>query len=110
MRARQTKATAASRLVTIAAIQSTASSDPTANLAKTARMVRSAAKKGAQIICLQELYRTIYFPQRAHDERHAIAETIPGESTETFAKLAKELGVVIIVPVFEQAHRKNGRR
>ena len=70
-------------------------------------MIRQAAARGAQIICLQELYRTRYFPQHKKKDVGSFAETIPGESTNTFGKLAKELGVVIIVPLFEKA--TNGR-
>lgn len=93
-------------IIVIGAVQSAVSKDMNKNLAKTLRMVRSAAKKGAKIICLQELYRSIYFPQYKKGNRDAYAETIPGESTKVFSKLAKELGVVIIVPLFEKV--KNG--
>jgi len=95
------------QMVTIAGIQAKASEDVAANLAKTIAMVRRAARNGARIICLQELYRTIYFPQHAKRQREVIAESIPGESTKIFSKLAKELGVVIIVPIFEKA--RSGR-
>ena len=95
------------RFVTIAAIQSRVSKDTAATLKKTGEMVRQAAQKGAQIICLQELYRTIYFPQYKRMDVGNWAETVPGESTRTFAKLAQELGVVIIIPLFEKA--KNGK-
>ena len=95
------------KMVTIAAIQARASKDVAANLTGTAKMVRQAARRGAKIICLQELYRTIYFPQHSVKNSKSrctsIAETIPGESTNAFSKLARELGVVIIVPVFEKA-------
>jgi len=91
------------QLVTIGAIQAKASQDVAVNLAKTIRMVRQAARRGAQIICLQELYRTTYFPQHAKPKRGLSAESIPGESTNAFSKLAKELRVVIIVPIFEKA-------
>src|SRR3989304_331234 len=90
------------KMVTIAGVQAQASTNVAANLAKAQRIVREAARKGAQIICLGELYRTIYFPQYPKRRRDALAETIPGESTAVFSKLAKELGVVIIVPVFEK--------
>ncbi len=89
--------------VAVAAVQSKVSKDMEANLKKTVAMVRTAAKKGAKIICLQELYRTIYFPQYKKGVFDAYSETIPGESTDTFAALAKELGVVIIVPLFEKS-------
>ena len=64
--------------------------------------VRSAAAKGAQIICLQELYCSQYFCQVEDARLFDLAETIPGPSTEQAAALAKELGVVLIVPVFEK--------
>ncbi len=89
--------------VTIGLIQATASDNIAANMENTAWMVREAARKGAKIICLQELYRTRYFPQEEKKDVAEIAETIPGESTELFSYLAKELGVVIIAPVFENA-------
>jgi agmatine deiminase len=73
----------------------------TANLQKTLQRVEEAAQKGAQIICLQELYRTRYFPQEEHQDATKYAETIPGESTAAFSELAKKYKIVIIVPMFE---------
>jgi agmatine deiminase len=95
------------RLVTIAAIQSKVSGDTIKNLARTEKMIGQAATKGAQIICLQELYRTRYFPQTRNADVSALAESIPGESTRAFARLAKELSVAIIVPLLEKA--RNGK-
>ncbi len=89
-------------LVTIGAVQSKVSADMHKNLAHTLTLVRSAAKKGAKIISLQELYRTEYFPQYKKNKFDKYSETIPGESTKAFSALAKELGVVIIVPLFEK--------
>ena len=94
------------KIVTIAAIQSAVSSDLKVNLKKTVYLVERAAKSGAQIICLQELYRNIYFPQYKKINKDYYAETIPGESTYTFSALAKKYGVVIIVPVFEKRKGK----
>ena len=91
------------RFVTIAGVQARAGKNIAANVARTVRMVRGAAKRGAKIICLQELYRTLYFPQHQRASARALAEPIPGESTKVFSNLARELGVIIIVPVFEQA-------
>ena len=90
------------KFITIAAVQSTVSSDMDANLNKTVEMVEQAIKKGAQIICLQELYRTIYFPQSQKMNKDLYAEIIPGESTKVFSLIAKKYGVVIIVPIFEK--------
>ncbi len=89
--------------VTVAAIQSKVSKDEHANLKHTLALVRRAAKKGAKIISLQELYRTTYFPQYKKQAFDKYSETIPGESTKAFSALAKELGVIIIVPLFEKA-------
>lgn len=94
------------RFVTVAAIQSSVSADMNKNLKETAKMVEQAAQKGAQIICLQELYRTIYFPQYKNAKKDDFSETIPGESTELFSKIAKKYKVIIIVPIFEKD--KNG--
>ncbi len=95
------------RFVTIAAIQSRAHQDPGVNLRKVETLIRQAARKGAQIVCLPELYRTVYFPQHRKRDVSRLAETIPGESTRIFGELARELGSALIVPVFE--HAKNGR-
>lgn len=77
--------------------------DATANLEHAETMVREAARGGAQIICLPELYRSPYFPITPKHDVSEYMETIPGESTKAFSALAKELGVVIIVPMFEKA-------
>jgi len=87
---------------TIGLIQASASEDMEANVKKTVKKAEEAAKKGAQIICLQELYRTRYFPQEEKIDAAKLAETIPGESTNAFSALAKEREVAIIVPVFEK--------
>jgi agmatine deiminase len=71
-------------------------------LKKTVERVEEAAGKGAQIVCLQELYRLRYFPQEEHQNVQKLAETIPGESTRVFSELAKKHGIVIIVPLFEK--------
>ena len=88
--------------VTIALIQTSVSEDLDLNLKRTIEMVKEAASKGAQIVCLQELFRTRYFPQWDQKDAAALAETIPGPSTEAFSVLAKELQIVVIVPVFEK--------
>lgn len=91
--------------VTVGLIQAAVSEDIRANMEMTVDMIKKAAKKGAQIVCLQELYRTRYFPQDEKKDVAQLAETIPGESTGLFSRSAKELGIVIIVPVFEKAGR-----
>jgi agmatine deiminase len=93
------------KFVTVAGIQTAVSSDRKANLIKTMKLVEQAAKKGAQIICLQELYKTIYFPQYKNAKKNDFSETIPGESTKVFSALAKKYKIVIIVPIFEKDKR-----
>lgn len=75
---------------------------PEDNMKKAASMVKDAAKKGAQVICLPELYRSQYFCQKEDVELFKLAETIPGPSTELFSSLAKKLRVAIVVPLFEK--------
>lgn len=94
--------------VTIAGIQMSMSARAGANVLKAAKLVRAAARRGARIICLPELYRTLYFPQAPQADKAALAETIPGESTEVFAALARELSVTIIVPIYERARPGTG--
>ncbi len=94
------------KFVTVAAVQNSVSDDQENNLIKTVKLVELAAKRGAQIICLQELFRTLYFPQNKNAPKDIYAETIPGVSTDIFSKIAKKYKVVIIVPVFEKD--KNG--
>ncbi|MEK6983075.1 MAG: carbon-nitrogen hydrolase [Nanoarchaeota archaeon] len=88
--------------VTIGLVQSAASSDIESNVKKALENVKVAAKKGSKIVCLQELYNVIYFPQYRKKNFSKFAETIPGTSTKMFSKLAKELGIVIILPLFER--------
>lgn len=94
------------KIISIGLIQSKVSSDVAANVQKTEKMVRQAAKKGAQIICLQELFQTPYFPQWEKMDKNKYAENIPGFTSEKMAKLAKELGVVLVVPLYEKLGKK----
>ena len=93
--------------VCIGLIQTQVSDDPAHNLKKTASRIEEASRKGAQIVCLQELYRTRYFPQEERNEVSGLAETIPGESTRAFSALAKKNGIVVVAPIFEKA--SNGK-
>jgi N-carbamoylputrescine amidase len=83
-------------------IQMACSLDPNENLAKAEWRIREAAGKGAQIICVQELFRSQYFCQTEDLSRFDLAETIPGPTTESFIKLAAELDVAIVGSVFER--------
>lgn len=87
---------------TIAGLQLSFSAKPKENEKKALTWVKKAAKKGAQVICLPELYRSQYFCQKEDSFLFDLAETIPGPSTKAFQKAAKENKVAIIVPIFEK--------
>jgi N-carbamoylputrescine amidase len=91
-----------SSVVTLGLVQMSCSPDPAANFEKAIAGVRSAANRGAKVICLQELFRTQYFCQVEDHQYFQLAEPIPGPSTEKLGKVAAELGVVIIASLFEK--------
>ncbi|MCB9202492.1 MAG: carbon-nitrogen hydrolase [Flavobacteriales bacterium] len=72
------------------------------NIDKSVEKIREIAKQGAQIICLQELFSSLYFCDVEDYENFSLAESIPGKTTELFEQLAKELGVVIVASLFEK--------
>ena len=90
------------KFVIVAGIQSAVSADLKENLINTVRLVEQAIQEGAEIICLQELYKTPYFPQYKKEKKDKFCESIPGESTEVFSAIAKKYKVVIIVPIYEK--------
>jgi N-carbamoylputrescine amidase len=83
-------------------VQMSCSTDPTQNVEKAVGQVREAARRGAQIVCLPELFRTQYFCQREDPTFFDLAEPIPGPTTELLGRVAKELGCVIVSSVFER--------
>jgi len=87
---------------TVGLVQMTCSPTPGENLAKAEQKIREAARSGAQIVCLQELFRTQYFCREESADRFSLAEPIPGPSTKALAKLARELSAVIVAPLFER--------
>jgi N-carbamoylputrescine amidase len=91
-----------SRKVQVAMVQMACSADMEANKIRTIESVHQAANEGAQIICLQELFLSTYFCLTEEYAPFQWAESIPGPSTVLFQQLAKELKVVIIVPLFEK--------
>ncbi len=91
-----------SEKLTVGLLQRKCSTDPAANFARTVDAVREAAKRGGQIICLEELFRSQYFCREENAERFDLAEPIPGPTTEALSKLARELSVVIIASIFER--------
>jgi len=91
--------------VTVCLVQMAMTTNQTANLAKAKKMINQAAQQGAKIICLPELFHTIYFPQYPNAKRDDYAETIPGVSTQALSPLAKKHRAVIIVPIYERDKR-----
>jgi N-carbamoylputrescine amidase len=92
----------ASRSVTLGLVQSRCTPDLAANMDKAIAGIREAAGRGAQIVCLQELFRSQYFCQTENHDYFELAEPIPGPSTERLSALAAELGVVIVASLFEK--------
>jgi N-carbamoylputrescine amidase len=76
--------------------------DPGANLARAIAGIEDAAARGAELVCLQELFRTPYFCQSEDQDRFDLAEPVPGPTTEALAKVAAARGVVVVGSVFEK--------
>ena len=88
--------------VHVGLVQMTCTASKEENLRKAIEKTREAAAKGAQIVCLQELFTSLYFCDEENYDNFSLAETIPGPSTDSLGDLAKELGVVIIASLFEK--------
>ena len=73
------------------------------NLQKAVEKIILAAKSGAKIICLPELFTTLYFPQDEESDAKKFAEPIPGKTTNTLCALAKQLKIVLLAPIYEQS-------
>jgi len=86
----------------IGLVQMSMSADPDANVAKAIARVQDAARQGASLVCLPELFRTQYIGQREDHALFDLAEAIPGPTTEALGKVAKDAGVVIIASLFER--------
>ena len=86
----------------IGLIQMACSNKPEENLEMALDSIREAAEKGAQIICLPELFLYQYFCQSENQQHFSLAEPIPGPTSLKIAELAKELEIVLIVPIFEK--------
>lgn len=78
------------------------SKDPNKNLNKAMTWIEKAAKRGASVICLPELFRSQYFCQTEDIQYFDLAETIPGPTTESISKMCKKYGVVVIASLFEK--------
>jgi N-carbamoylputrescine amidase len=90
------------RSFTLALVQMRCAADKAANMAAAEARVRTAAKAGAQVVCLPELFLGPYFCQNVDLNNFDLAEPIPGPSTERLAKLAKDTGTVIVASLFEK--------
>jgi N-carbamoylputrescine amidase len=87
---------------TAAIIQMAISLDAGENLKNAINWIEKAARQGAEVICLPELFRSQYFCQTENIDNFNLAETIPGESTNEISKLAAKLNIAVVVPVFEK--------
>lgn len=83
-------------------VQMAMSADPDANLEKAVAKVAEAAAQGARLVCLPELFRSLYFAQREDAARFELAESVPGPSTAALGQAAQRAEVVVIAPVFER--------
>jgi len=83
-------------------VQMSCSADAKQNMDKAIKGIRDAASKGANVVCLQELFTSLYFCDVEDYENFKLAESIPGQSTDQLSAIAKELGVVIIASLFEK--------
>ncbi|MFO7445325.1 MAG: carbon-nitrogen hydrolase [Ignavibacteriaceae bacterium] len=87
---------------TVGGLQMSFEKNPDKNLKKAVSWIEKAAKEGAEVICLPELFRSQYFCQSEDIKFFDLAETIPGPSTEAVSKAARKHKVVVIVPIFEK--------
>jgi len=83
-------------------VQMSMTAEPAANLAKAVAQVKAAAAQGAALVCLPELFRTLYIGQREDPALFDLAEPVPGPSTEALGRVARETGAVVIAPLFER--------
>src|SRR6478672_2801643 len=83
-------------------VQLRVGADPAANIDAAIAGIREGAARGAEIVCLPELFRTPYFCQREDPALFDLAEPIPGPTTEALARIARELRVVIVASLFER--------
>src|SRR5213592_4310992 len=90
------------RQTKIALAQMRCGSEPEENFKRAIQFIRDAAKRGAQIVCLPELFRSQYFCQTEDHKNFELAEKIPGQSTSALGDVAREAGVVIVASLFEK--------
>jgi N-carbamoylputrescine amidase len=95
-----------SKIIKVGTVQMSCTKNPAENLVKAVAKIREAAAEGAQVVCLQELFSSLYFCEVEDYENFKLAEPVPGASTNTLSEVARELGIVIIASLFEK--RTNG--
>jgi N-carbamoylputrescine amidase len=83
-------------------VQMSVTPDLNANLEKAVARVEEAARQGAQVICLPELFRSQYFCQKEDAELFDLAESVPGPSTEALSRVARDQHITVIAPIFER--------
>jgi len=88
--------------LTVALVQQSNTDNAQHNMAKSMSAIREAAQKGAKLVVLQELHRSLYFCQTENVDVFDLAETIPGPSSNALGELAKELSIVIVASLFEK--------
>jgi N-carbamoylputrescine amidase len=86
----------------VALVQMAVSRKPVENLAKASAQIEEAAKSGAQVVCLPELFQSQYFCQREDTANFNLAEAVPGPTTEALGRVAQKAKVVIVAPLFER--------
>src|SRR5882724_1860382 len=91
-----------SRRTKIALIQMRCGPDPQKNFSRAIEFIHQAAKKGAQVVCLAELFRSQYFCQTEDHENFELAEEVPGRSTSALGEVARQTGTLIIASLFER--------
>src|ERR1041384_2534399 len=79
-----------------------ATPNPDENLQKAVAKVEEAARQGAQVICLPELFRSQYFCQKEDADLFDLAESVPGPSTEALSRVARDHRVTVVAPIFER--------
>lgn len=89
-------------MLKIAGVQFIGQADKEANIQTAIRLVRQAAAQGAKMVCLTELFSTMYFCVETREEYFDWAETIPGPTIERMGAVAREAGIVLIAPIFER--------
>ena len=89
-------------IVKVGLVQMSCTADKKSNTEKAILKIKEAAQQGAQIVCLQELFTSLYFCDVESYDNFKLAESIPGQTTDQLSAVAKELGVVIIASLFEK--------